>query len=81
MSAEPWFVDTNALVHVFDDESPRKQRIARNLPDQGADHLVVSTQVLGEFCLTVTRKPARPLATDRAIEAGMPSAPFQSGAS
>ena len=69
MSAEPWFVDTNVLVYVFDDDSPHKQKIARELLDQEADRIVLSTQVLGEFYVTVTRKLARPLSTDRAVEA------------
>lgn len=69
MSAEPWFVDTNVLVYVFDDDSPRKQKVARELLDKEADRIVLSTQVLSEFYVTVTRKLARPLSTDRAIEA------------
>ena len=69
MNAELWFVDTNVLVYVFDDDSPAKQRIARRLLDERADQFVVSTQVLGEFYVTVTRKLARPLATEQAIEA------------
>lgn len=69
MRAEPWFVDTNVLVYIFDDDSPRKQRIARELLDEEADRIVLSTQVLSEFYVTVTRKLARPLSTDRAIDA------------
>lgn len=69
MSAEPWFVDTNVLVYIFDDDSPRKQKVARELLDEEADRIVLSTQVLSEFYVTVTRKLARPLSTDRAIEA------------
>ncbi len=69
MSAEPWFVDTNVLVYMFDDDSPRKQKVARELLDEEADRIVLSTQVLSEFYVTVTRKLARPLSSDRAIEA------------
>ena len=69
MSAKPWFVDTNVLVYIFDDDSPRKQKVARELLDEEADRIVLSTQVLSEFYVTVTRKLARPLSTDRAIEA------------
>ncbi len=69
MSAELWFVDTNVLVYVFDDDSPAKQRIARRLLEERADQIVVSTQVLGEFYVTVTRKLARPLTAEQAIEA------------
>ena len=69
MNAEPWFVDTNVLVYLFDDDSPHKQKTARQLLDDRAEQLVLSTQVLGEFYVTVTRKLAKPLATSRAIEA------------
>ncbi len=69
MSAELWFVDTNVFVYVFDDDSPAKQRMARQLLDERADQIVISTQVLGEFYVTVTRKLARPLTADQAVEA------------
>lgn len=69
MSAEPWFVDTNVLVYMFDDDSPRKQGVSRDLLNKEADRIVLSTQVLSEFYVTVTRKLGRPLATERAIEA------------
>ncbi len=69
MSAEPWFVDTNVLVYAFDDDSPRKQQAARELLDEEAHRVVLSTQVLSEFYVTVTRKLGRPLSIDQAIEA------------
>ncbi len=69
MSADLWFVDTNVLVCAFDVESPEKQKTARQLLDAKADQLVLSTQVLGEFYVTVTRKLAKPLPPDRAVEA------------
>ena len=69
MSGETWFADTNVFVYVFDDDSPRKQEAARRLLDDQADRVVLSTQVLGEFYVTVTRKLARPLSPRRAIEA------------
>ena len=69
MNAETSFVDTNVLVYVFDDDSPRKQETARRILDEQADRVVLSTQVLGEFYVTVTRKLARPLTPSRAIEA------------
>jgi len=61
MSAEPKFLDTNVLVYLFDDDAPDKQSRARELLEAEADNLVLSTQVLGEFYVTVTRKLARPL--------------------
>ena len=69
MSADPWFVDTNVLVYAFDDDSPGKRKVARRLLDDKADQLVLSTQVLGEFYVTVTRKLANPLPASRAVEA------------
>lgn len=69
MSADPWFVDTNVLVYAFDDDSPDKRKTARRLLDDKADQLVLSAQVLGEFYVTVTRKLAKPLPANRAVEA------------
>jgi len=62
MSAEPQFVDTNVLVYLFDNDAPKKQSRARQLLENEAEDLVLSTQVLGEFYVTVTRKLAKPLA-------------------
>jgi predicted nucleic acid-binding protein len=57
------FFDTNVLVYLFDADSPDKQARARAALrarlESGA--VVVSTQVLQEFFVTVTRKLARPL--------------------
>ena len=69
MSADPWFVDTNVLVYAFDDDSPDKRKTARRLLRDKADQLVLSTQVLGEFYVTVTRKLGKPLPANRAVEA------------
>ncbi|MCZ0941583.1 MAG: PIN domain-containing protein [Gammaproteobacteria bacterium] len=69
MSADLWFVDTNVLAYVFDDDSPRKQKVSGELLDEEADRIVLSTQVLSEFYVTVTRKLGRPLAIEQAIEA------------
>jgi predicted nucleic acid-binding protein len=56
------FLDTNVLVYAFDDDEPDKQEQARDLLDAPTtDVLVLSTQVLAEFYVTVTRKLARPL--------------------
>ncbi len=59
MSAELRFIDTNVLVYLFDNNAPAKQAVAREL--LGAGRFVLSTQVLSEFYVTVTRKLARPL--------------------
>ena len=69
MNAELWFVDTNILVYAYDYDSPRKQAAARQLLHERAEQIVLSTQVLGEFYVAVTRKLAKPLDTNRAIDA------------
>ena len=64
------FVDTNVVVYAFDDDEPAKQEQARSIIDPTNDDvLVVSTQVLSEFYVTVTRKLARPLSPDLAARA------------
>ncbi len=76
------FVDTNVLVYLFDADSPTKQARAReilegdggNVPLGGSrgrnnSYLVLSTQVLQEFYVTVTRKLGVPLAPEVAFEA------------
>ncbi|TVR21808.1 MAG: PIN domain-containing protein [Ilumatobacter sp.] len=62
------FVDTNVFVYAFDADEPAKRAIAlgvvRDTPD-----LVISTQVLGEFFVAVTRKLARPIPVGDAVAA------------
>ena len=64
------FVDTNVLVYAYDRSGPQKQRQALCV----LDHLAVtgvgaiSTQVLSEFFVAVTRKIAAPLSVDQAYE-------------
>ena len=60
------FVDTNVLVYLFDSSAPDKQARARELlAERGpAGELVLSTQVLQEFFVTVTRKLERPLSAE-----------------
>ena len=56
------FLDTNVVVYAFDDDEPTKQHRAREILEAPANTtLVVSTQVLAEFYVTVTRKLHRPL--------------------
>ena len=65
------FVDTNVLVYRFDNDEPAKQARAREILDtegKGRD-LVLSTQVLQEFYVSVIRKLSRPLAESDALEA------------
>jgi predicted nucleic acid-binding protein len=57
------FVDTNVLVYCFDAAEPAKRTRALAILEGEADvgDLVLSTQVLQEFYVTVTRKLKRPL--------------------
>jgi predicted nucleic acid-binding protein len=66
-----YFFDTNVLVYLFDADSPDKRKTARALFQQHAEagDILLSTQVLQEFYVAVTRKLARPLDTAAAAEA------------
>ncbi len=57
------FLDTNVLVYLFDTDSPAKQNRAREVLNKEArgSRALLSTQVLQEFYVTVTRKLATPL--------------------
>lgn len=57
------FVDTNVFVYLFDRDEPEKRGIAQEFLRRQNDglELVVSTQVLQEFYVAVTRKLAVPL--------------------
>lgn len=57
------FLDTNVLVYCFDLGEPAKRKRALAILDGDTDvgDLVLSTQVLQEFYVTVTRKLKRPL--------------------
>jgi predicted nucleic acid-binding protein len=68
MNDDVLFLDTNVLVYLFDQDEPRKQAIARTLLRDSSD-VRLSTQVLAEFYVTVTRKLARPLAPEMALDA------------
>lgn len=65
------FVDTNVFVYLFDRDAPEKSRVAQDiLQRQQRDlELVISTQVLQEFYVAVTRKLARPVPADVAERA------------
>jgi predicted nucleic acid-binding protein len=70
MTPERTFVDTNVLVYAYDADAGAKHRAAQSIlvdlwnEASGA----VSTQVLQEFYVTVTRKLAKPLAKRTARE-------------
>ncbi len=65
------FFDTNVLVYLFDTDAPEKQEKSRILLEDEiqSGRLVISTQVLQEFYVTVTRKLAEPLSIKEAEEA------------
>jgi predicted nucleic acid-binding protein len=56
-------VDTNVLVYAYDRAEPQKQQQAIALLDQLVQHDMgaLTTQILAEFFVTVTRKLAAPL--------------------
>lgn len=58
----PSFVDTNVLVYGFDKSNSPKKRIAKRLLNglMEEDRLRLSTQVLQELFVTLTRKVSRP---------------------
>jgi predicted nucleic acid-binding protein len=64
------FMDSNVLVYLFDQDTPRKKAAAQRLlhAEGAAGNILLSTQVLQEFYVTVTRKLARPLRPDTAFE-------------
>ena len=65
------FLDTNVLVYLFDLDAPEKQARAQEiLESEGASgRALVSTQVLQEFYVSVTRKLAQPLDPETAYRA------------
>ena len=66
MSVDRCFIDTNVLVYLFDADSPGKQARSRELLEEVADSAVLSTQVLAEFYVAVTRKLGKPLSASEA---------------
>jgi predicted nucleic acid-binding protein len=70
MSGERVFLDTNIIVYAYDRDAGRKHEIARNLLIElwNAEGGVLSTQVLQEFYVTVTKKIASPMPPKTAKE-------------
>ena len=62
------FFDTNVLVYLFDNEVPAKKAVAQELlrAETEKGRVLLSTQVLQEFYVTVTRKLAVPLSPEDA---------------
>lgn len=65
------FLDTNVLVYLFDRDETAKREQAEGLLRDGLrpEDLVISTQVLQEFYVTVTRKFKSPLPEAEALAA------------
>lgn len=65
------FFDTNVLVYLFDASAPRKKAHAQELLKQtvGEGLALLSTQVLQEFFVAVTRKLSTPLPHEQAERA------------
>jgi predicted nucleic acid-binding protein len=65
------FLDTNVLVYAYDDSSSAKQQRARELVETLAndERALLSTQVLQEFYVVVTRRLQVPVLEDVAQEA------------
>jgi predicted nucleic acid-binding protein len=64
------FIDTNVLVYAFDkNTSSPKKRVAQALLNElmEEDRLRVSTQVLQEFFVTLTRKVSQPCSREEAL--------------
>jgi predicted nucleic acid-binding protein len=63
------FVDTNVLVYAFDKSGSPKQRAAQRLMNElmEKDLLRVSTQVLQELFVTLTRKVSQPCSIKEAL--------------
>jgi predicted nucleic acid-binding protein len=70
MSGERVFLDTNVIVYAYDRDAGRKHEIAKALLIDlwNAQGGVLSTQVLQEFYVTVTKKVASPLPPESARE-------------
>src|SRR6056297_1158977 len=65
------FFDTNVLVYLFDEDYPEKKAQAQHLLKKETENgrILLSTQVLQEFYVVVTRKLEVPLPAEKAEEA------------
>jgi predicted nucleic acid-binding protein len=67
MSGDRAFVDTNVLTYLFDDAEPKKQQVARRRLESERREVFVSTQVLQELYVSLTKGRA-PIATPEIAE-------------
>jgi predicted nucleic acid-binding protein len=65
------FFDTNILVYLFDGDAPDKRSRAQELLERevAGGRAILSTQVLQEFYVAVTRKLSEPLSAEVAEQA------------
>ncbi|MCK6682578.1 MAG: PIN domain-containing protein [Thermoanaerobaculia bacterium] len=63
------FIDTNVLVYLFDRDAPEKARTAKEVLEAEGPLGAISTQILQEFYVIVTRKLGRPLSEEDAERA------------
>ena len=65
---DKYFIDTNLLVYAHDVKNPKKMGIAQQLIFEGIrnDSGTISTQVLSEFFVTVTKKLERSIGINEA---------------
>ena len=68
MSDKVFFLDTNILVYLFDYDEPEKKTVAENILRDSV-RIRLSTQVLQEFYVTVTRKLGRSMSPEQALTA------------
>jgi predicted nucleic acid-binding protein len=63
------FLDTNVFVYLYDTDNPEKQAKAKTLLEQigRSSILSISTQVLQEFYVTVTRKFSKQLSGEEIL--------------
>lgn len=66
MSDKVLFLDTNVLVYLFDFDESAKKTIAEGIFGEYTE-IRLSTQVLQEFYVTVTRKLGRPMPPEQAL--------------
>ncbi len=61
-----YFIDSNIIIYAHDIAYPHNQEVAKSLIFEGIrlDSGVISTQVLSEFFVTVTKKIKNPLPID-----------------
>jgi predicted nucleic acid-binding protein len=69
LSSDLSFVDTNVLVYAFEKNPSSKQQRAKRLIDEliDGDRLRVSTQVLQELFITLTKKGSRSCSNEEAL--------------